>query len=305
MKKIYRIIKIKNIIFLLFALNYAALSDQVLEKFNSSFAFNEIINLTKYSPRDAGTTNGHNAAIYIHDRLKSFSIDAKLQYFTDTTPEGKKNMVNVIGTIPGKIDNWIIIGSHFDTMPGIKNYIGANDSGSSTGILIELSRIFSDIDLNYGIKFVFFDGEEGIRNYIPGDGLHGSRYFSKYIKKSNFYKKCKAMILLDMVGDKDLTFTLPINTSPILSNMLFSSARKLDLENYIKPNNRLFIIDDHVPFQNIGIPSINIIDFNYGSKEGLNDFWHTDKDNLENISKNSLEISANLTIGLLKELNLY
>ena len=305
MKKISRFIKIKYIILLSFILNYHTFSDVVLDNFNSSFAYNEIINLTKYSPRNAGTTNGHNAAIHIYNRLKSFSIDTRLQYFTDSTPVGEKNMVNVIGTIPGRIDRWIIIGSHFDTMPGIKNYIGANDSGSSTGILIELSRILSEINLNYGVIFVFFDGEEGIRNYIPGDGLHGSRYFCKNIKESNFYKKCNAMILLDMVGDKDLTYTLPINTSPVLSNKLFIAARKLDLEEYIKPNNKIFIIDDHVPFQNIGIPSINIIDFNYGSKNGLNDFWHTSKDNLENISEKSLKISGNITIGLLKELNLY
>ena len=303
MKKIFSI-KI-NIFIILISVNYSLLAHPLSEKFNPNNAYNEIVKLIKFSPRDAGTTNGNNAAMHIKERLDSHSIKTKLQYFTDSTPVGKKNMINIIGYIPGKKDEWIIIGSHFDTMPGIKSYIGANDSGSSTGILIELSRILNDVELKYGIILVFFDGEEGIKNYIPGDGLHGSRYFVNDIKKSGFYKKCKAMILLDMVGDKDLTFTLPGNTAPILRKHLFTSAKKNNLEEYILPMDHIFIIDDHVPFQNIGIPSINLIDFHFGSQKGLNDYWHTSNDNLDKISQNSLGITSEILINLLDELGIF
>ena len=98
------------------------------------------------------------------------------------------------------------------------------------------------------------------------------------------------MILLDMVGDKDLQFTIR-NTSSILLNKFYLSE-KLGYENKIKHLENTFIIDDHVPFMKIGIPSINIIDFNYGSKKLSNDYWHTSKDNIENISIESLKTTG-------------
>ena len=273
--------------------------------FNSSNAFNNVKELISISPRDAGTPNGHKAARYLYQKLESLNIETELQFFNDSTPDGIKKMVNVVSTINCNNDQWIIIGSHFDTMPGIKNYKGANDSGSSCGVLIELARVLKNQNLNYGIKIIFFDGEEGIKNYIPGDGLHGSRNYSNKIKQSGFYKKCKYMILLDMVGDKNLQYTIPGNTSPILLNKLLISQTKLGFENRIKHLKNTFIIDDHVPFMKIGIPSLNIIDFHFGSKNLLNDYWHTSKDNINNISVESLEITGLITLQLLKELNIY
>ena len=294
--------------FLIIILICAVLTDaksNSLKDFNSSNAFNNVEGLISISPRDAGTPNGHKAANYLFQKLKSLNIKTELQFFNDSTPEGIKKMVNVVGSIDCNSDQWIIIGSHFDTMPGIDNYQGANDSGSSCGVLIELARVLNNQKLNYGIKIIFFDGEEGIRNYIPGDGLHGSRYYSKRIKKSGFYKKCKYMILLDMVGDKNLQYTIPGNSSPILLNKLLISQKKLGFKNRIKHLKNTFIIDDHVPFMKIGIPSLNIIDFNFGSKKLLNDYWHTSKDNINNISVESLEITGLITLQLLKELNIY
>ena len=131
-------------------------------------------------------------------------LSVTLDHFTDTTPEGLKNMINVLGYLPGTSDTWIILGSHFDTMPGIDNFQGANDSGSSTGVLIELARILRDQELHHGLIFAFFDGEEGIANYIPGDGLLGSNQLKEKGELDHYH----AMILLDMIGDKNLTFTV-------------------------------------------------------------------------------------------------
>lgn len=273
--------------------------------FNGDNAYNEVVELVRYSPRDAGTTNGHQAALHIYNKLISYGIDARLDYFNDYTPKGLKKMVNIIGEIPGSSREKIIIGSHFDTMPGIENYIGANDSGSSCGILLELSRMLAQTNLNYGIVFAFFDGEEGINNYSPGDGLHGSRYYSKKIQKSEFFQDYKYMILLDMVGDKDLNYTIPKNTSPILLKMLFKAAKKVNLEHTISSMPYTYIIDDHVPFLSINIPSINIIDFNYGTKKNSNEFWHTKYDNLDNISADSLEKTGILTLSLLNLIQVF
>ena len=214
-------------------------------------------------------------------------------------------MINILGYLPGKSDKWIILGSHFDTMPGIPNFKGANDSGSSTGVLIEMARLLYNHELNHGLIFAFFDGEEGIANYIPGDGLHGSRRFAKQIDKSGNKNKYIAMILLDMIGDKNLTYTIPSNSDEYLKETLIESSKKLNMRNIIEILDHIIIIDDHVPFSNIGIPSIDIIDFKYGSTKDSNDYWHTENDSLINISSNSLKITAELTLEMLNHMGVF
>ncbi len=273
--------------------------------FNGDQAFKEVIELIKISPRDAGTKNGHLAAYHIATKLKKIGLKVDIDKFTDNTPVGSKKMINILGYLPGKSNKWIILGSHFDTMPGIPNFKGANDSGSSTGVLIEMARLLNNYELNHGLIFAFFDGEEGIANYIPGDGLHGSRRFAKQIYKSGNKNKYIAMILLDMIGDKDLTYTIPYNSNKYLKEILIESSNKLNVRNFIELLDHIVIIDDHVPFSEIGIPSIDIIDFKYGSTKDSNDYWHTEKDSLINISAKSLKITAELTLEMLNHLGVF
>ena len=143
-----------------------------LPPFDGQRAFEEVKMLVDFSPRDAGTPGGWKAAGHIHQRLVDFGVDADMDVFIDMTPEGEKTFRNVIGKIPGKRDQWIILGSHFDTMPGIPGFLGANDSGSSTGVLLELAHMIKAHGMvpEVGIMFAFFDGEEGIAHFIPGDG---------------------------------------------------------------------------------------------------------------------------------------
>ena len=274
-----------------------------LSSFDGERAFQEVEALVQFTPRDAGTPNGWKAAEHIFQRLESFGVASEIDTFLDMTPDGEKTMRNVVGRIPGKTDQWIILGSHFDTMPGIDNFQGANDSGSSTGVLLELARMLaaSRNVPDIGIVFAFFDGEEGIAGYVPGDGLHGSRHMALQLLQSGEHKKIKAMILLDMVGDKDLNFTIPYNSSRMLVQELLDAAHATGNRKYFSLS-RSIITDDHVPFMEIGIPAIDLIDFKYGSEAGLNDHWHTASDNLENISAASLEITGNTTIQLLSQL---
>lgn len=275
-----------------------------LPAFDGRRAFSEVEALVAISPRDAGTSNGWRAAEHIFQRLSQFDVEARIDTFNDMTPEGEKVFHNVVGQIPGRQDRWIIIGSHFDTMPGIENFQGANDSGSSTGILLELARMLREYERipEIGIRFAFFDGEEGIAHYIPGDGLHGSRYMARQLLESGDHKKIDAMILLDMVGDRDLYFTIPANCSPELVKALFDAARVTGLRSRVSLSRETSIMDDHVPFYEIGIPAIDLIDFNFGSKPGLNDYWHTRADHLDNISAESLTISGQITLQLIRNL---
>ncbi len=275
-----------------------------ISSFNGERAFAEVVALVKFSPRDAGTPEGWKAANHILERLEGFGVEAEIDTFVDMTPEGEKTMHNVIGQIPGKGGKWIILGSHFDTMPGIENFQGANDSGSSTGVLLELARQLSESGMvpEVGILFAFFDGEEGIAGYGENDGLHGSRRLAEQLVLTGRKESIKAMILLDMVGDKDLNFIIPVNSSRSLVQEVLEAAHATGHRNLFSLSPRITIIDDHVPFLEVGIPSINIIDFRYGSKPGLNDYWHTKDDRLENISSESLEAVGEITLQLLKQL---
>jgi len=272
-----------------------------LTAFDGHRAFAEVEALVQFSPRDAGTPNGRKAAEHIFQRLEQHGVAAEIDTFKDNTPAGEKTMHNVIGRIPGKSDRWIILGSHFDTVPGIENFQGANDSGSSTGVLLELARIFSHQTPRTGIIFAFFDGEEGIAHYRPGDGLHGSRHMAKNLQETSEIANVDAMILLDMVGDPDLHFTVPVNSAPNLVRELFEVARSEGVRNRFSLSHSV-IIDDHVPFLEAGIPSIDLIDFKFGSAPDLNDYWHTEADKLQNISAESLEITGRITLQLVAKL---
>ena len=272
--------------------------------FDGQRAFAEVAALVMFSPRDAGTIGGREAADHILKKLESFGLEARIDIFTDMTPEGEKTFRNVIGQIRGKNDRWIILGSHFDTMPGIENFQGANDSGSSTGVLLELARMISEAKIipEVGILFAFFDGEEGIAHYIPGDGLHGSRRLALQLVESGTEKKVDAMILLDMVGDKNQHFTIPANSPRDLVKEVLNAAHAVGHRDRFSLSRDLIITDDHTPFLEIGIPAIDLIDFKFGSKPGLNDYWHTEADNLENISTESLEIIGEITLKLVEKL---
>ncbi|HSR87920.1 MAG TPA: M28 family metallopeptidase, partial [Pontiella sp.] len=185
----------------------------------------------------------------------------------------------------------------------ITGFQGANDGGSSTGILIELARILASQKPDIGIMFAFFDGEEGVAGYIEGDGLHGSRHMASRLVESGAHVKIDAMVLLDMVGDADLHINIPANSSPGLVKETLEAAHTAGYRDYVSVSRKSIIIDDHVPFLQIGIPAIDLIDFKYGSKPGLNDLWHTPDDTLENIRAESLEITGRIALQLIKQLS--
>lgn len=275
-----------------------------LPPFDGERAYAEVEALVAFSPRDAGTEGGRAAAEHILRRLESFGLEARIDTFSDVTPAGEKSFRNVVAQIPGKNGRWIILGSHFDTMPGIPGFQGANDSGSSTGTLLELARMLGEhhVQPETGLLFAFFDGEEGIAGYIPGDGLHGSRRLAMQLMESGMHRRVDAMLLLDMVGDADLHFTLPSNSSPDLVRQLLDAARALGHRDRFSLKSGYYVTDDHVPFLKIGIPAVDLIDFTYGSAPGLNDYWHTPKDHLEHIRAESLGITGNIVLRMLENM---
>ena len=225
------------------------------------------------------------------------SSDLEVQEFRAGTPRGPVLFRNVVCRTKSAAGQVIILGSHYDTkiLPG---FVGANDGGSSSGALLELARVLAG---QPNLWFVFFDGEEAMEDYRADDGLWGSRYFVESLKAAGQVNRVQAMILLDMVGDANLTVTLPSSGSGDLLGEVFRAAETLGYRQYFS----YFygeILDDHVPFLQAGIPAVDLIDFEYGSAPGRNDYWHTDQDTLDKLSPRSLEIVGRTTLQLLRQL---
>ncbi len=263
-------------------------------------ALAEVRDFVALGNRDAGTEGAKKAAVYLFDRLRALGVEAEIQEFSEASPKGETEFRNVLGRIPGGDGRIVLLGSHYDTKAGIEGFEGANDSGSSTGLLLELARVFkANGPLGAEIRFAFFDGEECMERYGPQDGFHGSLHLAAAMAADGSLSNVAAMILLDMVGDKDLTITIPRNSTPWLTTLAFEAARAEGVRKHFG----LFpgmISDDHEAFLAQGVPAIDLIDFEFGSAPGKNDYWHTAEDSMDKVSAESLEIVGRVTARMVE-----
>ena len=265
-------------------------SSAPLPAFSGGVALGEISRFVAIGPRMAGTMGAAKATGYLEQRLTSLGCSPVVESFIDLTPKGSNSFANVMVVMPGRMPGHIILGAHYDTKAGIEGFEGANDSGSGIGLLLALVPLFQACsDRRPTITLVFFDGEECLEQYGPSDGLHGSRRFVSNLVSSGKRKDVTAVIIVDMIGDRNLKVTIPRNGDTALMARLFrcAAAEGVRSEFALYPG---VILDDHQPFVEAGIPAIDLIDFDYGSAPGVNDFWHTREDTIDKIAPESLEI---------------
>ena len=270
--------------------------------FDGKRAFHHVQALVNMGPHPAGTPALTKASSYIKSQLEEAGLEVEEQVFMTGSPRGPLQFRNLVAKTPhsaGGAGQVIVIASHYDTkyLPDI-NFVGANDGGSSSGALLEMARCAAMVP---NVWFVFFDGEEAIREYTRDDGLVGSRFFVEQLKADKHVDWIKGVILLDMVGDANLKVTLPANSSGKLVEEVFGAARDVGSRDFFTLG-KSEMLDDHVPFLRVGIPAVDVIDFEYGSAPGLNDYWHTDKDTLDKLSPRSLEIVGQTMLRLLARL---
>ena len=267
---------------------------------NGSNAFEHVAGLVKdCTPRDAMTPGAERAAQWIQARLAGYGINAELDRFTRDTPDGKRDFVNVMASLPGRTKETVVLLSHFDTKSGIAaDFQGANDSGSSTGLLIELARVIAQAkgQQRFNVLIAFLDGEECCVRYAHDDGLHGSRHLADKLKRAK--ENVKAVILADMIGDRDLNIILPRNGAGSLRALALKAADATGDRAHIALTDGN-ILDDHQPFLDAGFPAVDLIDFTFGSTPGANDYWHTPQDTLDKISPESLTITGRIVTEML------
>ncbi len=272
-------------------------------KFDGVKAMAETEALVKIGPREAGSGGARRASVMLEDKLKALGLKTTIDTFSEETPSGKMHFNNVLGRLLGKTKRLIVLASHFDTKSGIsKDFQGANDSGSSSGVLLELARVLKERGPHQTeFLIAFFDGEECRKEYGAHDGLHGSRRLAQQIYDGGGARYVEAVIVLDMIGDKDLNISIPRNSSNKLVKELFYAAHELGVRPQfcIGPGN---ILDDHVPFVIARMPAIAVIDFNYGSAPGSNDYWHTTNDTLDKLSVKSLQTVGDVVLKMVENM---
>ncbi|HWB59328.1 MAG TPA: M28 family peptidase [Chthoniobacteraceae bacterium] len=277
------------------------------EDLSKDFSGDEAFAYTKaqvdFGPRPAGSEALAKTRDYIVDQLKQAGWDVELQKFTDDTPHGKIDFVNLIARFPlqaGKpastTTQQAIVCSHYDTkfFDTIK-FVGASDGASSTGALIELARVLArDPGLAARIELVFFDGEEAVAEWSATDGTYGSRHFAAQLHNTKQAGQFKFGILWDMIGKKDVTITLSPDSPPDMAKGIFSAADALNQRKHFTYYSQ-DVWDDQRPLNEIArIPTIDLIDFHY-------DYWHTADDTLDKLSPESLQIVGAVTLYYLQQ----
>jgi glutaminyl-peptide cyclotransferase len=269
----------------------AAPAESALPHIDAKRAFLYTREVTAFGERYMGNGNHKKLERYILDHLKGDQVEDDA--FTAGTVEGKFPVRNIIAKFPGTKDGIIVILGHYDTNYWLRGtgYVGANDGGSSTAILLEYANQLR-IGLRdkkrdgYSVWLVWTDGEEAVKTWSDTDSLYGARHLAEKWEKDGTLKKIKALMVMDMIGDADLDIQRNTKGTPWLLDLIYAAAERLGYQSHFYAAQEP-IEDDHIPFLSRGVPSADVIDLDYGYN---NVFHHTPQDTMDKLSPKSLEV---------------
>ena len=253
--------------------------------------------IVSYGPHPPGSEAQKEVGNYIAEQLQAHGLEVRTHTFHPVTPLGRREMTNIWGVVEGKEDSIIILASHYDSKYFEDfSFLGANDSGSSSGLLLELARMLKQENpTDYSLWFVFFDGEEAFFDWTSADSIYGSREFVRMLKGRGQLGKISALILLDMVGEKDLVLRKEINSIPWLNQIIWDQGGKMGYGDIFQSRGNTGAQDDHLPFAQEGIPVVDIIDLDYA-------YWHKKEDTLDKLSPDNLRIVGDVVLASLPEI---
>jgi Zn-dependent M28 family amino/carboxypeptidase len=268
-------------------------------KFDSGRAWEHLRQLVAIGPRPSGSPAIEQTRKYIKDQLASAGLTAVEQSWDDQTPIDKIHLVNLIATIPGARKERIVFAGHYDTKLYREfRFVGASDGGSSAAFLIELARVLKARKNPFTVELLFLDGEEArLPEWGGTDNTYGSRHYVDVARHDGALATLKALVLVDMIGDRDLRIRRDTNSTPWLTNLVWDAAKRLQLTTaFIGESTR--VDDDHMPFLAAGVPSVDIIDLDYEP-------WHTAKDTLDAVSARSLQVVGDVVLAALPGIENY
>jgi Zn-dependent M28 family amino/carboxypeptidase len=261
-------------------------------RFDSSRAWEHLRQLVALGPRPAGSPAIGQARAYIEAQLTASGVAFSEQGWDDQTPAGPLHMVNVIATIPGASPSRIIIAGHYDTKRFRQfRFVGANDGGSSAAFVLELARVLTARRNALTIELLFLDGEEAVDEWRGTDHTYGSRHYVAEARRTNTLASLKAFVLVDMIADRDLRIRRDLNSTRWLTEIVWDAARRVN-QSSVFVSESTEIEDDHQPFVQAGVPSVDIIDLEYPA-------WHTAGDTLDAVSARSMQTVADVLLTAL------
>ena len=275
------------------------------QHFNGAKAYEYAREFAGIGPRWP-TSQGHAKAEsflrahFQHDQLEEDT-------FMAGTPIGPVNLHNFIVRFPGKKPGVILLGTHYETNYPLRNinFVGANDGAATTGLLMAIADHLREQTAGgkqldgYSVWLVFFDGEEAFQSWSQSDSTYGSRHLAAKWDRDGTLKRIKAFLLTDMIGDKDLDIQRETNSTDWLVSLVRQAAHKFGYDKYFFQREEA-VEDDHLAFVNRGVPSIDIIDLDYGPN---NSYHHTAQDTLDKVSAHSLTIDGDVILETIRLIN--
>lgn len=275
-----------------------------LPKFDGDRAMQYTKEIVKFGPRPVGSAAHKKVEEFILSRLKGDDVENDV--FTADTPVGKFPVHNIVAKFSGNKDGIIVVASHYDTNYPLRNtsYVGANDGASSSGLLLELAnQLRGKTRDGYSVWLVWDDAEEAMKpdTEVPfmTDALYGITHVVEKWEADGALKKVKAFLLADMIGDADLNIDRDTNSTDWLENVVYEAATRLGYQSHFF-SRTVGMEDDHLPFVKRGVPSADLIDFDYGYN---NVFWHTPQDTVDKLSPKSLEITGTVILETIRILD--
>jgi len=266
--------------------------------FDGAKAYEHVAKLVGFGPRPSGSQAILEAQDYITSQLSSFGCTVDADSFSADTPAGRLPMKNIVAKIPGERQGIILLSTHYDTKK-LDNFVGADDGGSSTGVMLELARKMCSMRPRYSIWIAFFDGEEAVRKeWQDPDNRYGSRQMAAQMAASGDLPKIKAFLLADIVGGKNPHFKRDGESTKWLRDMVWDVAVRLGYGDVFVNELTNFGGDDHYTFTARKVPSVDIMDLDFNDVP----YWHTPQDTMDKIDAKTLAMVGHVILESVKEI---
>jgi Zn-dependent M28 family amino/carboxypeptidase len=266
--------------------------------FDGKRAYDQVAKQVSYGPRPAGSPALAKLQDYLETELKSYGCTVETDSFSAETPAGRLPMKNLLVKIPGQKPGIILLGTHYDTKR-LDNFVGADDAGSSTGVMLELARLLcKQPPQKYAVWIAFFDGEEAVNpQWKDPDNRYGSRQMAAKLAATGDLKDVKAFVLADLVGGNDLLLKPEEFSTKSLNELVWKIAAQLGYQNIFVNEQIAGVSDDHLSFLARKVPSVDLINLNTSTS-----YWHTPQDTMDKISPKSLAIVGHVILETIKQL---
>jgi glutaminyl-peptide cyclotransferase len=267
--------------------------------FDGAKAYDHVAKIVAIGPRPPDSDGIHREQDYIHEQLKGFGCTFEDDDFHASTPIGTVAMKNIVVKIPGNTPDMILLLTHYDTLKK-DGFVGAEDGGSSTGLMLEMARLLCPKKQKLGVWIAFLDGEEAFVDWnTDNDNTYGARQLAARMALADQLKHVKAVILADMIAQKNIRIMREPNSTGWLADLVWSTAAKLGYQDVFVPQKTTEISDDHLPFKERKVAVVDIIDLGDYIEAG---YWHTSEDTMDKISAKNLGIVGHVILATMDDL---